>query len=1164
MSRHRHGSIAASVIVLIVVTVSFLLAVVGAVSYHYYSSQQRASFGQMLELGADQFQTAVAPAAWSLDYPQINKLMESRLRDGNVVGVVVELEERKLVLARNPSGQLQVSDREFDSSGLVASRRSIEYAGQTLGQVHIYASNAQLEARLAQTRLYLGAFIVLVDLILSLALYLVLNRLIVRPLEMVERYADDVARGVPPPLMLENLSFLGELESFKRSIDSMVRELGTRNRELVHSTERFERVIRLFPAPISLLQADGTITYLNECFVATFGYTLEDIPSADAWFEKAYPDAAYRHEVIATWGREQEAARSHDNLIKALVYRVVCRDGSRKSIEIGGIQTQDLSICVLNDVTERVVAEQELARHREHLEELVNSRTAELERTYRRLEETQFAMNHAGIAIQWIDMNSGRFIYVNSRACELYGYSRAELLNMQAYAVVPDFAPSRLQVLAAQAPENGRVSFVAEARTANGALPVETSLYLQVSANGGAGHYITFTTDISLRKAAEQALLDAKAVAEAAVRTRSEFLANMSHEIRTPMNGIIGMSQLALQTDLDRKQRNYIEKVHLSAVSLLGILNDILDFSKVEAGQLNVERVEFPLDQVFSNLCNIIGLRAEEKGLELLFDIAPDIPELVSGDPMRLGQILINLAGNAVKFTEQGSVVVTCRMLAQDESAVHLEFSVRDTGIGMDRAQTEQLFSAFNQADSSISRRYGGTGLGLAICKRLVELMGGQISVSSQPGVGSNFTFSMPLGRPGAVGRRRQMPDLLRGRQVLIVDDSPDACEILGAVISHFGFSVDTALSASEALEKMAVKHYDLMVSDWKMPEMDGLTLIRKVEQGQGGNRPSAIIMVSAYSVEELRQAAGDLHLAGVLSKPASPSAIFDAIAVAFGEGDKTAAVPAPLAVVPDEYAALRGKTVLLVEDNAINQELACDLLGSVGLCVSIANNGREALDRLAQASFSCVLMDVQMPVMDGLEATRRIRQDARFAHLPIIAMTAGALPEEKAETVRAGMNDHITKPIDFMQMLNVINHWVGQPDGAATVLPMPAPGPQAAAGRCELDQVAGLRITNGKTALFQRLLKSYADQSENSLNQLRTVLNSADCHEALQGLAHRLKGSSATLGLLQVQAAAEQLELAARHAAPPDELMRLFASLEAAEARTLGAITAYLRSASA
>jgi PAS domain S-box-containing protein len=1158
MSRHRHGSIAALVIILIVVTVSVLLAVVGAVGYRYYSSQQRDNFKQVLELGADQFQTAVAPAAWSLDYPQISKLMESRLRDANVIGVVVELEERTLALARNANGQLQFSDRAFDTTGLIVNLRTIEHAGQALGFVRIFVSGQQLEAGLEQTRLYLGAFIVLVDLILSLALYLALNRLIVRPLGMVERYADEVARQGASPIPLENLSFLGELESLKRSIDSMVRELGTRNQELASSTERFERVIRHFPTPISLILPDGTITYLNECFVATFGYTREDIPNVDAWFERAYPDPAYRAEVIESWGREQQAALSHDNLIKALVYRVVCKNGARKSIEIGGIQTHELSIGILNDVTERVIAEQELARHREHLEELVASRTVELERTYRRLEETQFAMNHAGIAIQWIDMNSGRFIYVNSRACELYGYSRAELLNMQAYAVVADFAPARLQGLAAQLPENGRVSFVSEAETSNGCLPVETSLYLQVSANGGAGHYITFTTDISQRKAAEQALLDAKAAAEVAARTRSEFLANMSHEIRTPMNGIIGMSQLALQTNLDRKQRNYIEKVHLSAVSLLGILNDILDFSKVEAGRLDVEHVEFALDQILTNLCNVISLRAEEKGLELLFDIAPDIPESLAGDPMRLGQILINLAGNAIKFTERGSVVIACRKIEQDERTVMLEFSVRDTGIGMDQAQTEQLFTAFTQADSSISRRYGGTGLGLAICKRLVELMGGQIRVSSQPGLGSTFSFSIRLGRPGAVVRRRQMPDLLQGRQVLIVDDSPDACEILGGVISHFGFAVDTVLSASQALEKLASRHYDLMVCDWRMPGMDGLALIRKIEREQGVNQPSAIIMVSAYGVEELRQAAGDLHLAGILSKPASPSAIFDAIALAFGEGGEAPETLIPPVVAPDEYAGLRGKAVLLVEDNEINQELACDLLGSAGLRVTVANNGLEALACLEDGQFSCILMDVQMPVMDGLEAARRIRQDARFAQLPIIAMTAGALPEEKAETVRAGMDDHITKPIDFVQMLAIISRWVGHEH--STVLLPPWPGGNPVQSLPELDLAVGLRITNGKTALFQRLLKNYADESENTLNRLRAALASTDCHGELSRQAHRLKGSCSTLGLAHVGSVAEQIEVAARQAAPLIELARLFSVLEAAEARALGAITEYLR----
>jgi PAS domain S-box-containing protein len=1099
-------SVATFVTLLIIGIVSLLIGLFGVVGYRYYSDRQWSAFQSGQEVGADQFQISVSPAIWSLNFPMVHQLMESPLRDPNVQGLVVELEDRTLIMARGPDGSAVIKDALFDTTGLRVHTRQLDYEGQELGRFHIYASTRLIEAELRSALWFLSGLVLLVDLALSLALYFSLRPLVLRPLRQLERYARGMSRGGGEvnPDSLRGLSFHGELEGLRHSIDVMVSEMEARNLELAQSTRRFERVIRLLPTPVALFDRAGRLLYLNDRFVATLGYTLDDIPDMQVWQDKAFPDADYRRQAAERWTAEMRHAVDNDKFIRPALFQVTCGDGSPKTVEVCGILASDVNIAVLTDVTERLQVEQELGRYREHLEELVATRTRELEQTYRRLQETEFAMNHAGIAIQWIDAASGRLLYVNERACELYGYAREQLLTMSAGELCPALSLDAMLALMPAIQEEAKVRLESQAITAaGGQVPIETVLYLQRGTEAQPGHFITFSTDITQRKAAEDALLAAKAAAEEAARTRSEFLANMSHEIRTPMNAIIGMSQLALRTELDAKQRNYIDKVHRSATALLGILNDILDFSKVEAGRLDMEKVEFRLDSVFDNLCNVIGLRAEENKLEFLLDIAPDVPRSLLGDPMRLGQILVNLAGNAVKFTEQGVVVVGCRKLADDGKAVRLEFYVRDSGIGMSEEQQSRLFGAFSQADSSITRRFGGTGLGLAISKRLIELLDGEISVTSVLGKGSTFRFSAQFALGNGedntwVGAGRIMD--VSGRSVLVVDDNPEALEIFRDMVSSFGFAVDIAASARIAMDRMHAKTYDLLICDWKMPEMDGVQLIRTIQRE--GRAPSAVIMVSAYGVEELRNEAADLKLAGILPKPASPSTIHDTIVNALGgslaglgnrEGKGMSSV---------EAMRFSGESVLLVEDNPINQELANDLLSSAGLTVTLAENGFEALAQLEKASFACILMDVQMPEMDGLEATRRIRQDPRFRNLPIIAMTAGAMAEERQETVRAGMDDYITKPIDVEQMFITLSRWlkVGRPLAASAEVPVAGdawPG---------LDVEFGLKSVFNKVTLYRKLLRSYTDTAVAALGKFDEALAAGNRSE-LNRLAHTLKG---------------------------------------------------------
>ena len=509
------------------------------------------------------------------------------------------------------------------------------------------------------------------------------------------------------------------------------------------------------------------------------------------------------------------------------------------------------------------------------------------------------------------------------------------------------------------------------------------------------------------RMAEEQFRL--REAAEAAEITKSQFLASMSHEIRTPMNAIIGLTLLALKTRLTEQQRDYLEKVQSAGQSLLGLINDILDFSKIEAGKLEIEEIPFSLGGVLDDLAPMMAVRAEGKPIELLFRVDSDVPVDLIGDPLRLGQILINLTTNAIKFTDEGEVVVSVALQAMEGDRSRLRFAVRDSGIGMTEEQVSGLFSPFSQADASTTRKYGGTGLGLAICRNLVDLMEGEIGVDSTYGSGSTFWFTVSFDRQRGQERMRRLPTVdLRGLRALIVDDNDTARTIFSEAMESMNFEVTAVASGEAALAELHRAHdaaapYDLVLLDYMMPGMDGLETARRLRSSFDESDRPDIIIVTAHDQEEVREAAKSAGISGFLSKPVNQSHLFDMIMGLRYEGDADKSPAGASTEQAPIVSGLAGARVLLVEDNEINQQVACELLADAGIKVEVAGSGREALTKVATQHFDAVLMDIQMPDLGGYEATERIRDDRRHQNLPIIAMTAHAMAEEREKCIAAG-----------------------------------------------------------------------------------------------------------------------------------------------------------------
>jgi two-component system sensor histidine kinase/response regulator len=803
------------------------------------------------------------------------------------------------------------------------------------------------------------------------------------------------------------------------SLTSMIiRDVSERlnNEHLLH---KLSMAVQQSPASVLITNLKGEIEYVNDAFVRNTGYLPQEVIGKNPRIlnsgntpEETYQSLWRTLAAGKTWkGDFFNRRRDGSAYIESAVIAPICLDS--------GEVTHYVS--VQEDITEKRRLTKELERYRFSLEEMVAARTAELEVANRQLGDVMFAMNSIALGVCWVEADSGRLLYVNRHAAEMLGYTVEEMLQLDISAINPDFPPAKYSEILALFRQQVHVHFETTRQTKEGELfPVEVTLYYQAASDGRPARLLEFVSDIRQRKAAEQALMCAKEAAEESSRAKSTFLANMSHEIRTPLNAIFGLTRMLGRSLTDPGHLDKLKKIGGAADHLLLVIGDILDVSKIEAGKMLLEPTCFDLETAVMETCAMVSERVQDRGLELLIDLDPGLGE-VYGDVGRLKQALLNYLSNAVKFTERGTIVLRARSIESSNSERLVRFAVEDTGIGVTAEQMARLFQAFEQADNSTTRQFGGTGLGLAITRRLAELMGGCAGAESTPGVGSTFWMTARLGTRESTGDTSLLLSRLAGRRALVVDDTRLTRMVHGQLLHQAGLETveadtgETALSLIVAAEKNG-KPFDLIVMDLHMPSLNGFETLNRVMAASLARKPVAVL-ITATDGPELLAEARKAGFSEVLIKPVSFGLIcrlLERRLLAGNLADDLVACAEPMSAVCSTRPNLAHKRILLVEDEPINQEVALMLLEESDLRqVDIAANGKAAVEMFTSGSYDLILMDMQMPLMDGLTATREIRALPGGLRVPIVAMTANVFPTERNACLAAGMNAFLGKPID-------------------------------------------------------------------------------------------------------------------------------------------------------
>ena len=936
--------------------------------------------------------------------------------------------------------------------------------------------------------------------------------------------------------------------------------------------QQYSAIVSQAPIAIALIDIKtlGFISF-NDAACASLGYSRAELSAMslyDVQAQESPADVDTRMQRIIANGGEEFENRRRTKQGEVRDFWV-----SMRPLQLAG---RDCMTGMWMDISERKQGERELQRHREELEQLVAERTARLELASQRLAEQAEQLTTANDELRAIfDCASVGIVILKDRKVlrcnraleQIFGRDEGSMTGQDTrdwYLSEADYLAARLEASALSAPE-GALHNEFELQRGDGSSFWARFSSAVIDTPALRGAIVGIVEDVSADHRIAAQLQLAKDAAESANRAKSSFLANMSHEIRTPMNAIIGLAHLVQRDSLNERQAQQLEKLSTAARHLLVLINDILDFSKIEAGKMTLDPIDFAPERVVSNVLSLVNDAANAKGLDVAVDITA-LPPVLHGDGFRLGQVLLNFVSNAVKFTEQGSVTLRASRLpqaqAQPSDPLWVRFEVSDTGIGMSTEQQQNLFGAFQQADTSTTRMYGGAGLGLAISRRLAELMGGRVGVHSVAGQGSLFWLEAPFGIGTATPAAA--PALMAPHtHVLVVDDMADARDALTDMLTRLGARVDQASTGALALAQIAQADasgdpYQLVFSDWHMPGLDGAQACQRIRQLPLRLQPACILVSgSGGSTNELPDRS---LFSAYLRKPVLPSVLADTIAHSVGRARVGTAPSAPAAPAP---RPMPGRTVLLVEDNEMNQEVARELLHDLGLEVDLAHDGEEAVLLASQRAYALILMDVQMPRMDGLEATRRIRTLPGHVRTPIIALTANAFAEDRAAALAAGMNDHVAKPVDPEVLGRALNKWLATsapsavrsaaaPAATAPGTPAsPTPPPSADATAAQLSGVPGLRLelglraVRGQTPRLVSLLQRFGKDHADDVTQIRTELAQGDAVSA-QRRAHTLKSVSGLLGLEPLQAQAQLAERALREGNDAAAIASTLVQLEA------------------